>query len=477
MISLKSLSKTLFFTGLFFLPFNSNVPSFFMVLGEYGNDSSPIFFLLSFIFLLTHDLIRSKLRLPLNSILYALFLIFVCYALFVSFLNISQISSYYFKQTSGFERLFKQLISVILSGVIFFYVFYNICYDYGVTHFFKKTRKVFLASLIVVSIYGFLEFFIINLGAESLTSVLSIFDFFPFVKVHLDYNLGRISSTTYEPPALGSFLITISGFMFSYILTSVGIKKFVPFLLVVILAFLTKSRTAFVVIIIQILVGVYFAYKESLRFRSILTKGLISSSILVIIVIIFNGKKIAISIEERLDSLNFVENTKYGKSDNAVSNKSRLGIQYAMFQAFLRNPLTGTGWGQQTYVSKQFYPEWAVKNNYEFRESYLNEEVKSFPPGYNMYLRVLAETGIFGFFIFMLFLITIILSLLKQIKNNKKYNYITMSLNVAFIGCFFNWLQIDSFRLYGFWICLAILILLQKKNNEQYNSINSALQQ
>ena len=37
------------------------------------------------------------------------------------------------------------------------------------------------------------------------------------------------------------------------------------------------------------------------------------------------------------------------------------------------------------------------------------------------------------------------------------------TLLVSFIGFFINWLQIDSFRIYGIWICFAILILFDNK--------------
>mgnify|MGYP003332648669 CR=1 FL=1 len=76
-------------------------------------------------------------------------------------------------------------------------------------------------------------------------------------------------------------------------------------------------------------------------------------------------------------------------SKHALSNKSRFGIQQAMFEVFLENPISGTGYGLQAFESWKKYPNWAKNNNWEFRLKYLNQNDKKFPPGYNLYLRIL----------------------------------------------------------------------------------------
>ena len=75
------------------------------------------------------------------------------------------------------------------------------------------------------------------------------------------------------------------------------------------------------------------------------------------------------------------------------------------------------GFGQQAYKARPKYPKWATENNYEFRLWYLNDKVKSFPPGYNLYTRLLAETGIIGFFIFSFLLGLLIFQSKKLISN------------------------------------------------------------
>jgi len=462
-----------FFLGIFFIPFNSDIPEWFDFLGEYSRDSSPIFFLGAFIFLMIYSLIKGKIYIPLSSTPYTLFLLFIVVFCICTLVNIFNITDYYFKQTSGFQRFIRQLLSVIIVGVLFFIVFINVCKDYGAKAFFLKIRKLFLWSFIIVFICGIIEYVIVAFNLSILLPVFELFNYLPFVNVTLS-DLNRVSSITYEPPALGTYLITIAPFMFSYIISEKKSYGFIPFLLVLILALLSKSRTVLVVAILQSLIGIYLSYMAFPKFRIIFTKFVVIGSFLGFIALLVFWNPIKDSVTERIQSLDITK-TEYSSKDNSVSNKSRLGIQYAMFQVFKQNPIFGTGWGQQAFESKNHYPKWAIDRNWEFPTKYLNENIKSFPPGYNMYLRILTETGIIGFFVFLLFLYYIIHKSYQVYNLNKSLRFISITLIISFYGMFLNWLQIDSFGIYGFWLSFAILIIFNKNTNERNNSLNSAL--
>ena len=131
-----------------------------------------------------------------------------------------------------------------------------------------------------------------------------------------------------------------------------------------------------------------------------------------------------------------------------------------MFEVFLDNPISGTGYGLQAFESWKKYPGWAKNNNWEFRLKYLNQNDKRFPPGYNMYLRILSETGIIGMFVFGLFLLQIFLWCYNNLKNeHRTYSFIIL---ISMIGFTLNWLKMDSFRIYFFWICLALIFLIDQ---------------
>ncbi len=192
-------------------------------------------------------------------------------------------------------------------------------------------------------------------------------------------------------------------------------------------------------------------------------KSFLVTGILITGVFIFNGDKITKSVESKIESLDFLGNL----NDN-VSNKSRLGIQYASLQVFSAHPIVGVGFGQQSYYNRYHYPGWATKKNYEFSLYYRNPAEPSFPPGYNLYTRMLAETGIIGigilfFLIYYSFKRAFII--FKSETDAKKI--LALILLISFVGLFINWLQIDTFRIYGVWLSLAILIRLTNESTNE----------
>ncbi|OAB80225.1 O-antigen ligase family protein [Cochleicola gelatinilyticus] len=461
MLLLKRAYQVFFFIGLFLIPFNSDIPDWLGFLGELSADSSPIFFLIGFLFLFCYQCIIGKLYFPVQSKTYRLFLLFLVAIIITTLINLPSIVEYYYKQTSGIYRFIRQFISVLISGVIFLYLFINVGRDYGIERFVLAVRKTFLYSFYIVFSYGMLEYAIIKLNLTFLTSILDLYGYLPFVEVKFTHYMERLSSITYEPPALGLYLITVSGFIFSYIFTSKKVTRFVPFALLMLLAILSKSRTALVVTILQAIAGVVFAFYKYKSFRNLFNKVLIFGSIALVVLLVFFGKPIYEAGLERIESLNFSKiDTKNNIS--AISNKSRIGIQLAMLEVFKEKPIFGTGWGQQFYESRHHYPTWATRNNFEFRLFYLNQDLKSFPPGYNLYFRILVETGIFGLFVFLFFLFSIVRTTLIVYKRGKELNFITLILLVNFTGLLLNWFQTDSMRIYGFWLSLAILILYKR---------------
>src|SRR5690606_24301442 len=117
---------------------------------------------------------------------------------------------------------------------------------------------IFLGSLIVASVYGFLETLIVYFKIDSVRPFLDLFNYFPFLTVKVFGD--RISSITQESPYLAIYLITIAGWMFSYILTSKGIKKFIPTFLILLLTFFSGSRTGLVVISAQLMVFLFILF-------------------------------------------------------------------------------------------------------------------------------------------------------------------------------------------------------------------------
>ena len=284
--------------------------------------------------------------------------------------------------------------------------------------------------------------------------VLNIFDYFPFVEAKTDLRLKRISSVTFEPPALGTYLITIFSWMCSYIITSKSYFRFLPALLVIALAFISGSRAAFFIIIVQAIMFV-LVISQSYQYNKIFSKILLTSVIAISIGLLTFAPKILNYIDNEIQSFKLNDN------DHSLSNKSRFGIQYAMYQVFLENPVIGTGYGQQAFEARSKYPTWAKRDNWEFRLKYLNQNNTRFPPGYNLYLRLAAETGTLGLIGFLLFMTYILIWCYNNL--NRQKNLLAIIVFVSMIGFMLNWLKMDTFRIYGFWICLALIFVNSTK--------------
>ena len=438
----------LILSGIFFMPFNSwdGIP----FLGEYYRDSCVLFFIAAFLILL----FKKKIKLPFHSPIFYILVIFFLWALLSTALNTETVSQYYFKQTSGTTRFIRQFLSLIIAAFILPITFYNCFLNFETEKLLYKIRRVIYYSFIIVIIYSIVEVLIVKFNLQFLKKpVLNLFDYFPFVDAKTDLRLGRISSVTFEPPALGTYLITIFSWMCSYIITSKSYYKHIPSIAVILLAFISGSRAAFFIILIQAIIFIA-VISQSQQYSKLFTNIIVALSITISTGLIISAPKIISYLDNEIQSF------KLDNADHSLSNKSRFGIQYAMYEVFLENPIIGVGYGQQAFESRSKYPSWAKRNNWEFRLKYLNQNNKRFPPGYNLYLRLASEVGIVGVGIFLLFISYILIWCYNNI--NSKNNLLGIIIFISIVGFLLNWLKMDTFRIYGFWICLALIFTSTK---------------
>ena len=448
-LNILNVSFYLILTGIFFLPFNSwNGIS---ILGEYYRDSCVLFFLLAFFILL----FKKKIKLPLHSPIFYSLIVFLVWAAATTTLNFETVTDNYFKQTSGVIRFLRQYFSLILAAFILPITFYNSFLNIDSKRIIYLIRKAIYYSFVIVIVYAIIEVLVVKFNLINLKKpVLNLFDYFPFVEAKTDLRLKRISSVTFEPPALGTYLITIFAWMCSYIITSKSYFRFLPALLVIVLAFISGSRAAFFIIVVQAFIFV-FAISQSFQYNKIFSKIVLISAAAITIGFLAFAPKILNYVDNEIQSFKLNDN------DHSLSNKSRFGIQYAMYKVFLDNPVIGAGYGQQAFEARSKYPPWAKRNNWEFRLKYLNQNNKRFPPGYNLYLRLAAETGALGLLSFLLFMCFISIWCYNNLFKQK--NLLAIIVFVSMAGFMLNWLKMDTFRIYGFWICLALIFVSSTK--------------
>ena len=452
-ITIKNLIIPALLLGIFFIPFNSWSGIGF--LGEYYRDSCFLFF--SFAFVLV--LFKRRINIPVKNLIFQFLILFILWSILATLFNAHNIADYYFKQTSGLSRFINQFGSLIIASIIIPLTFYNGFKWININKTFRLIRRVVLASLIIVLIYSIIEILIVKFDMVNLKKpLLNLFDYFPFTEAKTDMRLRRISSVTFEPPALGTYLLSIAGWMFSYIFTEKKNFKYLPIVIVLFLGFMSGSRAAFFAIIIQFIIASIIFLKNKKLTRNIY-RIIIGFSTASILTITYFSEPIYNYIKKEINSF------KLDDSTHSLSNKSRFGIQQAMFYVFLENPISGTGYGLQAFESRKKYPTWAKKNNWEFRLKYLNQNDKRFPPGYNMYLRILSETGLVGFLFFGLMLLQIFLWCFNNLKSEN--STIAFIILISMIGFSLNWLKMDSFRIYFFWLCLALIWVVEQRKISQ----------
>ena len=453
LITIKNLIIHTLLLGIFFIPFNSWSGIGF--LGEYYRDSCFLFFSFAFVMVL----FKRRINMPIKNLIFQFLILFILWSILATLFNAHNMADYYFKQTSGFSRFINQFGSLIIASIIIPLTFYNGFKWININKTFRLIRRVVLASLIIVLIYSIIEILIVKFNMVNLKKpLLNLFDYFPFTEAKTDMRLRRISSVTFEPPALGTYLLSIAGWMFSYILTEKKNFKYLPTLIVLFLGFMSGSRAAFFAIIIQFIIASIIFLKNKNLTRN-LYRVIIGFSTVSILTITFFSEPIYNYIKKEIDSF------KLDDSTHSLSNKSRFGIQQAMFYVFLENPISGTGYGLQAFESRKKYPTWAKKNNWEFRLKYLNQNDKRFPPGYNMYLRILSETGLVGLLFFGLMLLQIFLWCFNNLKSEN--STIAFIILISMIGFSLNWLKMDSFRIYFFWLCLALIWVVEQRKISQ----------
>ncbi|HJN53660.1 MAG: hypothetical protein CL432_05730 [Acidimicrobiaceae bacterium] len=447
-ISIINIALWAILMGIFFIPFNSweGLP----ILGEFYRDSCFLFFITASFF----ALLKRKIKIPIKNIVFQFLILLIAWCFTATILNSMTVAEYFFKQTTGLERFINQYGALLICSIILPITFFNIFYLVNLNRLLYTIRKVILASFIIVLIYAFFEILIVKFGMQDLKiKVLNLFDYFPFTEAKTDSLLNRISSVTFEPPALGTYLLSIAGWMFSYIITSTSRWRFLPSIAVILLAFISGSRAAFFIIIVQSLAFLYILLKDLKYSKVFLNITLALTLTASCFWLVFSNQIYEYARNE-------IASFRLDDSDHSRSNRSRFGIQVAMYKVFLENPITGTGYGLQAFESRKKYPNWAKKNNWEFRLRYSNQQEKRFPPGYNIYLRFLSETGVVGFLIFLALLLHIFF---WCYNNFRKHNTYSVIIFISMIGFSMNWLKMDSLRIYAFWICLAIIFAIDYK--------------
>jgi O-antigen ligase len=150
---------------------------------------------------------------------------------------------------------------------------------------------------------------------------------------------------------------------------------------------------------------------------------------------------------------------------------ARAAYTFGGMGAYEKSPVLGVGLGASGFYIYDNLPDWAMTTVPEIARQ-LSPENRLYPNPKNMYVRLLAETGLIGFFIFVAFLFSILGDALLALKSNSPL------MRYLGIAGLFSWLAIamynvtqDSFATPNLWINFGILAgmtayALESKKNQ-----------
>ena len=137
---------------------------------------------------------------------------------------------------------------------------------------------------------------------------------------------------------------------------------------------------------------------------------------------------------------------------------ARAAYIFGSFGAYEQNPLMGVGLGASGFYIYNHLPDWALTTVPEIARQ-LSPDNNLYPNPKNLYVRLLAETGLIGFFVFLAFLFSVLGEALSALGSKA---VIGRYLGIAGI---FSWFAIalynltqDSFATPNIWINFGLLV-------------------
>jgi O-antigen ligase len=137
---------------------------------------------------------------------------------------------------------------------------------------------------------------------------------------------------------------------------------------------------------------------------------------------------------------------------------ARAAYTFGALGAYDESPITGVGLGASGFYIYEHLPDWALTTIPEIARQ-LSPDNRLYPNPKNLYVRLLAETGLIGFFVFIAFLFSVLGDGLNALGSKTSFG---RYLGIAGV---FSWFAIalynltqDSFATPNLWINFGILV-------------------
>ncbi len=283
---------------------------------------------------------------------------------------------------------------------------------------------------------------------------------------------NRISGMAYEPAWLAGEIATIYlPWLFASLLTRVRVTRFKWFELVLLicaalLLLATFSRGGLATVGATVVLTLLFIGGEYIRaarnwfvsgFRN--AKGLILRVVMILAVMIsIFGALLFLSRKNYISRLWNTQATSV--QDFLIQNSAgaRAAYIWGALGAYRDHPWTGVGLGADGFYIYQNLPDWIMTMVPEIA-SQLSPTSALYPNAKNLYVRLLAETGLIGFVLFLAFQLFILGDTITALRQRVAlWRYLGIAALFSWLGIIFYNMTQDSFATPFIWLNLGIFV-------------------
>lgn len=346
---------------------------------------------------------------------------------------------------------------------------------------FKFTVKWILAGLGILTFWSGLQaitFYTNLIEKETVTHWQLAFSMRELVRTN------RISGLAYEPAWLAGQLTTIYiPFLFASVLTNFHITKYkwlepllLGFSFLILLA--TYSRGGLLITVLTSGLTFILLGRDVIRatwhwfikgFQKTTSALFFRLAILITIIGVIAGSIYFLTQRKLFNNLwqvNAESLEEYIVDINAGSRGAYSSAAYAIFEEY---PITGVGLGASGFTMYQNLPAWSLTTVPEIARQ-LSPESRLYPNPKNLYIRLLAETGLIGFILFIIFQLNILGEILSLLKKNQAWSRFAVIAGVfAWLAIsFYNFTQ-DSLTTPNIWLVSGIIVGLSANSTRKEN--------
>jgi hypothetical protein len=134
----------------------------------------------------------------------------------------------------------------------------------------------------------------------------------------------------------------------------------------------------------------------------------------------------------------------------------RLAYAVSALTAFDEHPLTGVGLGASGFGIYQNMPDWILAGEPEIARQ-MSPAANLYPNPKNLYVRLLAETGLLGFVLFLAFYLALFADALSLLNTSRMGRWLAAAGIFALTAIILQGISQDSFAMPEMWINLGIL--------------------